>query len=64
MSGEDFATLGAPARRALANAGIGDLEALAQRTRIEVARLHGMGPSTLPKLDAWLAAKELSWRAE
>ena len=39
--------IGAPAVRALAQAGIGSLPELAARPRAEVATLHGMGPKGL-----------------
>ncbi|MBK9264436.1 MAG: DUF1801 domain-containing protein [Polyangiaceae bacterium] len=54
--------LAAPARRALENAGITTLQQLAQRTQQEVMALHGMGPSSLPKLLAALKTKGLSFK--
>jgi hypothetical protein len=57
----DFDGLAAPAKRALANAGIGSLAELAKRSRAEVARLHGMGPNALEKLEAKLAAAGLAF---
>jgi hypothetical protein len=38
-----FAKLAKPAQRALANAGIESLEALAQLTQTEFMQLHGVG---------------------
>lgn len=49
-----MAALGAPARRALENAGIGTVKQLSHYTEAEIMKLHGMGPSTLPKLRAAL----------
>ncbi|HET9160950.1 MAG TPA: hypothetical protein VFN88_10080 [Caulobacteraceae bacterium] len=60
MSGE-FDGLAAPARRALANAGIGSLAELAKRREADVARLHGMGPNALGKLKSKLAERKLSF---
>ena len=42
--------LGAPARRALEREGITSLRQLSNWTEAEILGLHGMGPSTLPKL--------------
>ncbi len=40
----------APARRALENAGITTLEVLSAYTEKQILTLHGMGPSSIPKL--------------
>lgn len=45
-----FAMLSAPAQRALSNAGIDSLKKLAQHSEKEILALHGMGPSSIPKL--------------
>ena len=45
----------APAARALAAAGIATLEDVAAADRAELARLHGMGPKALARLDEALA---------
>lgn len=50
-----LADLGAPARRALAAAGITTLRQLAARSEQELLALHGFGPSSLPKIRAALA---------
>ena len=42
--------LGAPARRALEGAGITTLTMLSKYSEKEILKLHGMGPSTIPKL--------------
>lgn len=57
---ETFAnTLPAPARRALANAGIDTYEKLATYSPKELLALHGFGPSAIPKLEALLSAHGL-----
>lgn len=58
-----LSTLGAPARRALENAGIISEEQLAKYTEKEILKLHGMGPSSIPKLKAALAKKGLQFKA-
>ncbi len=57
-----FASLSKPAKRALINSGIYSAKGLAQRTRDEVARLHGIGPSAFPILDNVLQANGLKFR--
>ena len=42
--------LGAPARRALVNAKILKVAHLGKYTRAQIESLHGIGPSSLPKL--------------
>lgn len=54
--------LGAPARRALEGAGIDDLQLLSTKTEAEVLQLHGMGPSSIPKLKLALEREGLSFR--
>ena len=54
--------LSAPARRALENAGISTKQQLAEKTEKEILQLHGMGPSTIPKLRQALAAAGLSFK--
>jgi hypothetical protein len=50
-SGSEFlSALGAPARRALENKGITTLATLAKYTESEILQLHGMGPSSIPRL--------------
>ena len=56
-------TLSAPALRALLNAKIFSLPQLATHSEGEILALHGMGPSSLPKLRAALKAKELSFKS-
>jgi hypothetical protein len=54
--------LAAPARRALAGAGLQSLDHLTQVTEAEVARLHGMGPNAMDKLRRALAASGRAFR--
>ena len=42
--------IAAPARRALENKGIKTLQQLSRFNEAEILQLHGMGPSSLPKL--------------
>jgi hypothetical protein len=55
----DFEGLAAPARRALAGAGHRALTDLTRVRRADLARLHGMGPNALAKLDAKMVQKGL-----
>ncbi len=52
--------LGAPARRALEKDGITTLEKLSTYSEKEILTLHGMGKSTLPKLNDALTKAGLS----
>jgi len=52
----------APARRALDNNGITTLEKLSKLTVKEVLSFHGMGPSTIPKLEAALKSGGKSFK--
>nr|WP_067060068.1 DNA-directed RNA polymerase subunit alpha C-terminal domain-containing protein [Mucilaginibacter sp. L294] len=56
-----FTKLSKPAQRALANAGINNLEELAKLTEKELMQLHGIGKSALPVLKGAMAAKGLSF---
>jgi predicted flap endonuclease-1-like 5' DNA nuclease len=51
------AGLSAPARRALAGAGVTRLEDVAAFTETELMKLHGIGPKALQTLRRALAAK-------
>lgn len=51
----------APARRALENAGIKKVEQLASWTEKDLLHLHGIGPTTIPKLKKALKAKGLTF---
>jgi DNA-directed RNA polymerase alpha subunit len=54
--------MGAPARRALENAGYTRLEELTGLSEAELLKLHGMGPKAMAMLRDALAAKGLSLR--
>lgn len=55
----DFPKLGAPAERALAQAGYTRLEQLTKVTEAELSRLHGMGPNALGRIRE--ALKSRGW---
>ena len=55
--------LAQPALRALAGAGIQNLEQLADHTETEIRQLHGIGPNALEKLRRALAEKDLAFAA-
>ena len=52
----------APARRALEHEGITSLQKLAAYTEKEILLLHGIGPSSLPKLREALRTEGLAFR--
>jgi predicted RecB family nuclease len=53
----------APARRALEREEITTVEQLAKYSEDDILGLHGMGPSTIPKLRSALKAKGLTFRS-
>jgi predicted RecB family nuclease len=55
--------MSAPARRALQSLGIDSLKKLAKHTETDILALHGMGPSSLPKMRAALKAAGLNFKA-
>ncbi|MBP6641875.1 MAG: RNA polymerase alpha subunit C-terminal domain-containing protein [Flavobacteriales bacterium] len=57
-----LATLSAPARRALEGKGISTEKQLARYTEAEILALHGIGPSSLPKLKKALRAFDLEFK--
>lgn len=57
-----FAMLSAPAQRALNNAGIDSLKELARYSEKEILTLHGIGPSSIPKLKDILLAEGLTFK--
>ena len=61
MPVDSLPKLAAPAQRALAAAGIRSLSDVAQRSRAEVARLHGLGPAALASLESALSGSELAF---
>jgi hypothetical protein len=59
----DFlAEIGAPARRALENKAIYSLEKLATFSEKEILKFHGMGKSSIPKLNKMLKEVGLKFR--
>ena len=56
--------LPSPACRALINDDLLELKGLTKRTKSHIAELHGMGPKSVRILEAALAAKNLSFKAE
>ncbi|GII52559.1 hypothetical protein Pth03_09480 [Planotetraspora thailandica] len=59
----DLPKLSAPARRALAGAGLSRLEQLSEVTEAEVLALHGMGPNAMGVLRGALEERGLAFRA-
>jgi hypothetical protein len=57
----DLPKLAAPARRALARAGVTNLSDLATMTEADVVALHGMGPSAMTTIKAAMKAKKLAF---
>ncbi len=57
-----LSVIAAPARRALANAGIATLHQLSNFTEKEVKALHGMGPNAVMKLKAELTKSGLTFK--
>lgn len=56
--------ISAPAKRALENEGIRSLQKLATYSEKEILKLHGMGPSTIPKLRKALQGAGLSFKVD
>jgi uncharacterized protein YdhG (YjbR/CyaY superfamily) len=59
---DSFSALAAPARRALKNNGIKTVKQLSKFSEVEISKLHGMGPGSLPKLRNALKAAGLSFK--
>jgi hypothetical protein len=57
-----LALLSAPARRALENKRITNLKKLSKFSEKEILQLHGMGPSSIPKLRNALKAVGLNFK--
>ena len=55
-------SLSAPARRAFESEGITTIKKLAQYSEKEILKLHGVGPSSLPKLKKMLKAEKLIFK--
>jgi hypothetical protein len=60
VSLDELPRIGAPATRALNNAGYTALRQLAGVPRAELAKLHGMGPKALGIIQAGLEQYQLS----
>lgn len=58
----DFPKLAAPARRALASAGIKELKDFTRFTEEEITNLHGMGPNAMGKIKSALKTRSLSFK--
>ena len=56
--------LAAPARRALESKNVTTLEQLSKMSEREILQLHGMGPSSIPKLKAILLEKGLRFTSQ
>jgi hypothetical protein len=61
-AGGFLSELGAPARRALEGAGITTLDSLSKYSEKEILKLHGMGPSSIPKLKDALKKGGMNFR--
>jgi hypothetical protein len=59
---EMLSSLVAPARRALENAGIKTPQQLSKYSVAQLLALHGMGPSSIPKLRKVLKSQGLSFK--
>lgn len=59
-----LALISAPARRALERENVKTLEDLAKWSEKEIINLHGMGPSTIPKLRKALKDSGLSFKSQ
>ena len=57
----EFGYLAAPARRALANAGVASLGDLAKHDEADVLGWHGMGPNAMRKLREEMARNGVSF---
>jgi len=62
MTDDDLAAIGAPARRALAGAGISRLDQLPTVSEADLLALHGVGPRAVRLLREALAQRGLSFR--
>lgn len=54
--------ISAPARRALEREGITSLQRLSEYTEADILKLHGVGPSSIPKLKNALGEVNLSFK--
>ena len=60
MTDDDLPSIGAPARRALAHAGITRLDQLTAVTEAQLTAFHGVGPRAVELLRTALAERGLS----
>jgi predicted flap endonuclease-1-like 5' DNA nuclease len=58
---DNLPNIGAPARRALANAGFARLEDLTRISEADLSKLHGMGPKAIRMLRETLEANGFSF---
>lgn len=56
--------LSAPARRAIENAGIKNVQQLSKYSEADLKKLHGLGPSSIPKLKEALKQKGLKLKGD
>jgi hypothetical protein len=61
---ELLSSVSAPARRAMENAGIKTPQQLSKYTVAQLLALHGMGPSSIPKLRKVLKSQGLSFKGK
>lgn len=59
-----FTSIVAPARRALENNGINTLEQLSNYSKKEILLFHGMGKTSIPKLQQLLTDNGLDFKPE
>lgn len=59
-----YNALSAPAKRALESAGITTLKKLSTYSIAQLLQLHGVGPSSLPKLEAALQQAGLKFKKD
>ncbi|MES2678512.1 MAG: RNA polymerase alpha subunit C-terminal domain-containing protein [Bacteroidota bacterium] len=57
-----LAEISAPARRALEKEGITSLKQLSKKTVADVLKFHGMGPASIPRLQAALKKEGLTFK--
>ena len=57
-----FSKLSAPAQRALKTEGINTLKQLSKYSKKQILTLHGVGPSSIPKLMEKLHEKRLDFK--
>lgn len=57
-----YLSLSAPARRAFEREGIKTVSQLAGYTKSDLLKLHGVGPSSIPKLKELLNSKNLDFK--